>query len=133
MSASFGKLKESLNASQYLSNKKNKVMFCLQSDHDPCLKHMPVACESSLLQYKKLQTEQAQPTNNVKTNNLYMNLITKFNLDGVEVMQPNNIVQGPPLSTYLIDPLGQLFGNSICGTNNYLQYVEYNPPPSKDT
>ena len=30
---------------------------------------------------------------------------------------------------YIIDPSGQLFGNTQCGVNNFLNYLVYNPPP----
>jgi hypothetical protein len=38
----------------------------------------------------------------------------------------------PPYVNYNIDPCGSLFGNSICGINNYQNFVVYNPPYPKD-
>ena len=31
-----------------------------------------------------------------------------------------------PYLVYNIDPSGNLFGNSICGINNYVRYMRYN-------
>ena len=29
---------------------------------------------------------------------------------------------------YTIDPSGNLFGNTVCGTNNFQNYLVFNPP-----
>ena len=34
-----------------------------------------------------------------------------------------------PYLDYTIDPSGNLFGNTICGTNNFQNYLQLNPPP----
>ena len=33
-----------------------------------------------------------------------------------------------PYIYYTIDPSGNLFGNTICGTDNFQQYLLFNPP-----
>jgi hypothetical protein len=76
--------------------------------------------------------------NNKKTNlylhhntfnktNLNRNLVTKLNLLNVTVIDTNPSSE-PPYLAYNIDPSGALFGNSVCGLNNYNNYLEYNPP-----
>jgi hypothetical protein len=75
--------------------------------------------------------------NNKKTNlylhhntfnktNLNRNLVTKLNLLNVTVI--DTIPSTDPYLAYNIDPSGALFGNSVCGFNNYVNYLEYNPP-----
>ena len=71
----------------------------------------------------------------VKTNYdsaaLYSNLYTKQNVEGVNtinpIYNPKNIHINPCLPFYvqfIIDPSGQLFGNTACGVNGYLKYNE---------
>jgi len=56
-------------------------------------------------------------------------LITKLNLMDVNVVQPVDMsMNSIPYLYYNIDPSGQLFGNTVCGINNFLNYLEYNPP-----
>ena len=71
-------------------------------------------------------------------NNLNINLITKLDLTEVCVIAnatnnacATNIVYDeiPDFYiNYIIDPSGNLFGNTQCGTNNFLNYLVYNPP-----
>ena len=77
------------------------------------------------------------------------NLITKLDLQSsdssvVPVIQKNGIPPTVPTeiiitsstvsyADYTIDPCGNLFGNTLCGTNNYRNYLVYNPPYSTET
>ena len=72
-------------------------------------------------------------------NNLNINLITKLDLTNVCVIEDasGNVcanygiiyVEIPNFyNRYIIDPSGQLFGNTSCGVNNFLNYLVYNPP-----
>jgi hypothetical protein len=64
--------------------------------------------------------------NNVDPTNLNINLITKLNLIDVNVIQPVDISSNEyPFLQYNIDPSGELFGNTTCGINNFLNYLEY--------
>lgn len=64
------------------------------------------------------------------TSNLNVNLYTKLDLRNVNVIQKNNPTQSPTSidptqnfnENYTIDPNGDLFGNSTCGLNNYINY-----------
>ena len=65
--------------------------------------------------------------------NLNNNLVTQLNLLGVPVILENETHAAPaylstavvPYIAYRIDPSGNLFGNTICGANNFTEYVEY--------
>ncbi len=71
---------------------------------------------------------------------LYVNLVTELDLSGdgvvsaAQVLQnqetgacPTEIVAGSvPYTTYYVDPLGELFGNTPCGLQNYVQFMRYN-------
>jgi len=93
-------------ASDYTYNKKSNVLFCKKK------------------------------VNDINKSNLYINLITNLNLLDVPVIQnytnnniPTTINNTPNLIPYInynIDPCGNLFGNTICGANNYLDYLVYN-------
>lgn len=71
---------------------------------------------------------------------LYVNLISKFNLSGVCVIQNNDApfncpttidTNSVPFLDYEIDPSGSLFGNYMCGVNNFVKLMVYNPPSCK--
>jgi hypothetical protein len=62
-------------------------------------------------------------------------LVTKLNLSGVPVIidvsgnYPTNLdVTSIPYLDYTIDPSGNLFGNTVCGADNFQNYLEFNPP-----
>ena len=68
--------------------------------------------------------------------NLYVNLISKLDLEDVHVIAdfsgnviPSTITQSAiPFLDYNIDPSGVLFGNTICGVNNFVSFMVYNSP-----
>ena len=76
------------------------------------------------------------PSSSFNKSNLNINLITQLNLRNVCVIKdkinnkcPTTIdVCTVPYLNYTIDPDGLLFGNTYCGANNYLNYLEYNIP-----
>lgn len=53
--------------------------------------------------------------------NLQMNLVSYINMTNVNVLNTTNASLIP--YGYTIDPSGQLFGNTACGINNYIDYV----------
>jgi hypothetical protein len=62
--------------------------------------------------------------------NLYVNLYKKEDLSGVTVIEsaynPTGVIIPSSLPFYekiIIDPCGQLFGNTYCGINNYTKYM----------
>lgn len=105
----FGVFNEPQGSGEYTLNKKKSIIFCR-------------GCVSN--------------NNHYNTANLNINLITKLNLNNVPVIQQNYPYAVPtnlslssiPFLDYTIDPSGNLFGNTLCGTNNYQDYLQYNPP-----
>ena len=54
------------------------------------------------------------------------NLITKLDLTDVPVILPTTITTvTDPYKYYNIDPSGNLFGNTICGIDNWEKYMVY--------
>jgi len=104
----FAQFKEPTNAGDYISKKK-KSAFCVYN------------CQS----------------NEINKNQLYINLITKLQLNSdIPVIVNNSNGLAPssidptqnPTIKYTIDPDGILFGNNICTINNWQNYVVYNKP-----
>ena len=133
---SFGVFVEPLEAGEYIYNKKAKATYCTTNNCTPSTK---VGSESNFLLYKRSNVLQNFPCKNVINKaNLEINLITKLNLLGVPVVAdasgnvPTTISSSAiPYLNYNIDPSGNLFGNTICGINNYLHYLQYNIPTKK--
>jgi hypothetical protein len=121
----FGVFSEPLDAGEYIKNKQAKAMFCKTYN---CTPNIKVGSESNFILYKK--TNYLKVTNNINKSNLNINLITKLDLTNVPVIQnftnndiPTTIVlTSIPYLEYNIDPSGNLFGNTICGINNYEKY-----------
>jgi hypothetical protein len=134
----FGTFNESNDAGCYILNKKAKATFCAANN---CRNNTKVNSQGNLLLLKNSNyLNFYKSTNNINPINLNINLITKLNLKDVPVIQsniypyetPTSITPNSDSSTiyldYVIDPSGKLFGNTPCGYNNYLNYLEYNPP-----
>lgn len=132
----FGVLKESQDAGQYTLNKKAVASFCTPN---VCVPSRTVVTQSNRLllrQANKFYFRRCQ--NHYNISNLNINLVTKLNLTDVPVIQQNfpcafvpaylDVTCIPPYLNYTIDPSGNLFGNTICGTNNFQNYLQFNPP-----
>ena len=126
------------NAGDYILEKKIKKSFCNIS---LCKQNNNVKTQSDLLSLKKsnyLYNKCLSRTFN--KSNLNVNLFTKLYLQDVKVISdaagispapidiPTISNYVPPYVSYNIDPCGLLFGNTICGVNNYQNFVVYNPP-----
>jgi len=130
MSRSFGVLKESIESGNYIREKTNKVSLCSSRI---CLPKKSLNSQGQLLALWN-----ANNCSTFNKANLAINLLTKLDLDKVCVIQNNITKECPttiaineiPYLNYLIDPSGQLFGNSNCGILNYTHYMVYNPPPN---
>ena len=130
----FGQFKEPKDASDFIYNKKARATYCIANKCAPSIK---VASESDRLLFNKSNQLSLYPcANGINTANLNINLITRLNLRGVPVIQdassgvvPSTItLDSIPFLDYVIDPSGALFGDSVCGINNFEQYIVYNPP-----
>jgi hypothetical protein len=141
--SAFGVYKESLDANEYITNKTAQTTFCYPN---VCTPSRTVNTQGNLLSLWRSNKLTFYKNGYARFNklNLNMNLITKLDLKYVPVVQSNNtpfetptninFVDGStgvfvdPYLNYQIDPSGVLFGNTICGINNYLDFVVYNPP-----
>jgi hypothetical protein len=137
--STFGVIKETQEAGDYILNKKNKLLNCNLSKKT-CNKLLN--CNPKPI-YNVYNTAVNLPSKEMTDNkkyynyNLNMNLITKLDLKNISVIEdvsgnicPTTIVYNniPNFYNYYeIDPKGQLFGNTECGVNNFLSYLVYNP------
>lgn len=121
-SQTFGQLSASRNASDYISNKKAKATYC---NSKICLPKTPTSNQSNYLLSKKSNYIRYSTEKGENKNNLASGLNTTIDLLNVRVIQ-NNAGESPttistssiPYLTYVIDPSGVMFGNTICGLND---------------
>ena len=129
----FAQFNEPMNAGQYISIKKTKYTFCKP---DYCHPNKNVYSQSNYMLLKQANDLATKPCD-INHTQLYVNLITKLDLsDNVVVVSDlsgnvypvviNTNVE--PYLKYNIDPNGNLFGNTVCGINNFENYIVYNPP-----
>jgi hypothetical protein len=135
--SAFCKVKEPIDGGEYILNKKAKNTYC---SPNICHPNKNVNSESNLLMLKKANTLKFNSfISNFNKSNLYINLYTKLNLKRVCTITnlsnnncPIAITQNvpaitlEPFSNYVIDPSGNLFGNTPCGINNFVNYMVYN-------
>ena len=129
----FGVLKQSQDAGQYILNKTASTSFC---SPNVCVPNRAGLSQSSRLILRKANTiyfRRCQDPYN--TANLNINLVTVLDLSGVPVIidtsgnYPTQLdITSTPYLDYTIDPSGNLFGNTVCGTNNFQNYLLFNPP-----
>jgi hypothetical protein len=130
----FETFKESQDAGQYILNKKAVASFC---SPNVCVPNRALLTQSNRLLLRtanKIYLGINQDDYN--RSNLNINLVTKLDLTDVPVIidisgnYPAQLdVTTIPYLDYTIDPSGNLFGNTICGTNNFQNYLQFNPPP----
>jgi hypothetical protein len=138
----FGVFSEPKEAGDYIYNKKARASYCVANN---CVPAVNVGSQGNLLLFNRSNRLSVYPCKNIiNKSNLNINLITKLNLEDVPVIEnmtnnniPTSIVAtnvanasstNYPYLTYNIDPSGNLFGNNVCGINNYLDYLEFNAP-----
>jgi hypothetical protein len=131
----FGQIREPLDAGEYIQNKKTKYSFC---SPNICHPNKNVYSQSNLMTLKRANNLAFYPCENVfEHDQLYSNLYTELDLSGnvlVIADLSGNTYPTPistnvtPYLTYNIDLSGNLFGNTICGINNFEQYIIYSPP-----
>lgn len=134
----FAQVNEPLCASDHIRNKRSKYTFC---SPNVCAPNKNIYSQSNLLTLRRANRLAFYPClDEFDKNQLYSNLYTKLDLTGTNIpvitkfditgnktpaqIDPNNLT---PYLSYDIDVSGNLFGNSRCGINNYLNYVVYNP------
>jgi len=138
----FGVFSEPQDAGDYIYNKKARASYCVANS---CIPAVNVGSQGNLLLFNRSNKLSVYPCKNIiNKSNLNINLITTLNLSGVPVIE-NMTTQTVPTSiepttvantsstnypylTYNVDPSGNLFGNNVCGINNYLSYLEFSTP-----
>lgn len=135
--SAFGSNKGTNEAGNYILKKKARATYCTSSSCPPRY-NLNTQGELNLLRRAKYidRTNNRLPFNK---NNLNINLVTKLDLTDVCVIEDasGNVCANDGIiyceipcfyNRYIIDPSGQLFGNTSCGVNNFLNYLVYNPP-----
>ena len=129
----FGVLKESQDAGQYILNKTASTSFCSPNVCVPNRAGLSQSSRLILRKANKIYFSRCQDPYN--TANLNINLVTVLDLSGVPVIidvsgnYPTNLdVTSIPYLDYTIDPSGNLFGNTVCGADNFQNYLLFNPP-----
>ena len=120
----FGQFRRVQNASDYTLSKKAKSTYCRQSN---CL---PKTSTLNNGDYLLKHFYEIDSIRSIKTD-LTNGLITKLDLKGVSVIKNKQTGESPTTLSktsvtyldYTIDPSGTLFGNTICGLNNYQNYL----------
>ena len=132
----FGKVPAIQNAGEYILQKKAKRSYCNIS---LCKQLNNVTSQSDLLLLKKSNYLYNKcVSSSFNKSNLNINLYTKLVLNRVKVIANSSTGISPtpidvsllvtPNLKYTIDPCGELFGNTVCGINNYQNFIVYNPP-----
>ena len=136
----FGVFSESLDAGEYIRNKKTRASFPIANK---CKQSTKFRSESDYLLYNKSNYLSVYScVNSVDKSELFINLFTQLDLTSVPVIQnfdnlnvPTSIVPTTlnnanfyPYLTYNIDPSGVLFGDTVCGIDNYTNFMVYTPP-----
>lgn len=129
----FGNFTTIKDAGDYIQNKKNRHnTICTKST---CVPKTTVANQGDyLLRKSAIYNYYNSDTNNIQSikTDLNYGLVSKMVLSGVSVIKNNITGESPttlnpsvsiPYFQYTIDPSGNLFGNSICGINNFENYV----------
>jgi hypothetical protein len=131
----FGSNRESINAGDYILRKKARSAFCT-SGICPQKYILNTQGELNLLRTAKY-LDSVKCKLPFDKNNLNINLVTKLDLTDVCVIADasGNVCATSIVYTeipdfynkYIIDSSGNLFGNTECGINNFLNYLVYNP------
>ena len=131
----FKQVNESLNAGEYILKKKKIYSYCAPNICHPNKnistfeKYYGLRIANTLKFYQnKVLIDESQ---------LYSGLYTKLDLSDLSGNTPVissltgtfpvtiNTSSSDPFLEYNIDPSGNLFGNTTCGIDNYLNYVVY--------
>ena len=130
---------ESSSSGVYTYNKKAQASYCIKNK---CPINVNVGSQGNLILFNNARLLNANRSRCIRTlgydnTELYINLITKLDLSGnlpiitdlsgqahpVSIDASNNPL--PPYLTYDVDPSGVLFGDTICGINNYVRFMVY--------
>ena len=126
----FGQPKESTNAQDYIISKKNKLLNCDLNCNT--IRNARVTNYSQL--YGRNNITSVPNTYNVKSvkNDLVSGLFTEVDLNNINIISSAETNQSPtpisinniPYLKYKLDPNGRLFGETRCGINNIINYID---------
>jgi hypothetical protein len=126
----FAQFKEPGDASDYITKKKIKYSFC---SPNYCKSNKNIYSESNYLMLKRANKLAFYPNKySLNKSQLYMNLLTQLDLNSeIAVISdlsgntfPVNIdTTLIPYLKYNIDPSGNIFGNNVCGLDNWENYL----------
>lgn len=129
----FAQFKEPLDAGEHILIKKTKYTFCKP---DNCHLNKNLYSQNNYMMLKKANYFATNSSNYIDHTELYINLITKLDLSDNVIVVTDLSGNGYPVEIdttvepylkYNIDPSGNLFGNTVCGIDNYKNYIVYNP------
>jgi hypothetical protein len=121
-----------VNASDYTSSKKIKNIFC---PIKPCVPLNKNLYSQSYYISNKLYKSTIENPYDINKTQLNINLITKLDLSGNVIVVTDLSGNGYPVEIdstvvpflkYNIDPSGNLFGNTVCGIDNFQHYIVCN-------
>jgi hypothetical protein len=133
----FSEVNRPLDAGDYINKKKTKYTFCAPNICHPNKniksydKYYGLKTANRLAFYPSIDFDNS---NTQLYNNLYTKLdLRDFKKEGIHVISDLNGGTSPvlidtnviPFLKYNIDPSGNLFGDSQCGINNFLNYLVY--------
>lgn len=128
----FSQIREPLHAGEYTLIKKTKYTFCNPNN---CHPNNNLYSQSNYIALKAANNLRSNPCSIIDHTDLYINLITKMDLSGNAIVVTDlSGNESPviidtnvkPFLKYNIDPSGNLFGNTVCGINNFENYIVYN-------
>jgi hypothetical protein len=123
----FGQINPGTTSQDYTNTKHAKTVYCKPSR---CVKVNNYQDVNALRTSYREKYFNNQNIINTQKNNLVSGLYTRLNLDNINVIANSTTNVCPtPISTsstpyldYTIDPSGNLFGNSPCELNNFINY-----------
>jgi len=124
----FGNFGNNNSASDYIQNISTKTQTCKRID---CLSFKRTQDQNQYLKLKNTKIQRNNKYFSFNKANLNMNLVNKLNLENVCIIKNNDgncptdiSLNTIPFLTYTIDPSGHFLGNSLCGLDNYTNYLE---------
>jgi hypothetical protein len=123
----FGQLQSTTPAGNYTYAKRVQYQYCNPSR---CVKVNNYKDLYALNASYRIEYTTKQDTIKSQKNNLVSGLYTKLDLKDVDVISKSTTNVSPtsittssvPYLEYNIDPSGNLFGNTSCGLNNFINY-----------
>jgi hypothetical protein len=146
----FGTLRQQLDQSDYITRKKGLKTFCNNKNICNKLPKSKSYDKINSFNWGKYTASVNNCINGIPINksSLIMGQYSKLDLNGVcdisfnvpcNTIDCNRTCTGIPITSdgvtpfyaiYNIDPKGELFGNSQCGSLNYTHYTKFKPSPN---